>query len=152
MLVVIWLVGILEMLKEKEQTQKEGWDGLQGRTEIPFWCRKWGVKLRRDCMCVHVCLYASSQLLYDLCVCLRLCHPEKQLSWEHGCQRNRHISTLSLFSVLLLNIQYHSPPHTQVYFCFYFDVVLCFFLSSLFPSPLFFYHVVYQARSIPTRH
>lgn len=50
-----------------------------------------------------MCLYASLLLGYYLWVCLRLCHPVQKLSWERGCQRNRHISiTFPLFLVLFM--------------------------------------------------
>jgi len=121
MLVVISLVGILwqsRKLKEKEQTWKEGQDTLRVQ-KVECQAEREGLY-----MSTCVCLYALMQLQYDLWVCLRLCHPVKQLSWEHGCQRSRHIS-ITVFVLLVNVIQYLPPPHklTQAsLLCFYFDI------------------------------
>lgn len=59
---------------------------------------------------VWLSLYASL-LRDDFWVCLRLCHQEQQLSWEHCCQRNRH-NSIRVF-VLLVNVIQYQPPKTH---------------------------------------
>lgn len=83
-----------------------------------------------------VCILTTPEWL----VFLRLCHPEQQLSWEHGCQRNRHISITSLFFVLLVNvIQYQPSPHTRIKLLVLFWSCLIFL--SFFASYFLFFSI-----------
>lgn len=127
-------------LKGKEQTQEEGWDGLHGRTEILFCAKRessWEGGIER----VHVCVYMPPSNSSMTRVCLRLCHQEQQLSWEHSCQRNRHISII-VFVLLVNRIQYHPPStHTNrslllfLFWLFFSSFFSC-FAASLLPLSL----------------
>lgn len=118
---------------EREGTNtRKGVRWAAGEDWNTFLCKKSGESSwEGGIVCVYVCVFIRATP--DLWICLRLCHPEQQLSWEPGCLRNRHISiTRPLFFVILVNvIQYHPRPHAHERFTFVTILIVCSFLSSL---------------------